>query len=292
MTKPLTPNSAARAKASVRRYLSCLRPQDIVALQGTPLLGAAFAIRSPGWQDLVPLLTLLVADVFLVTHIFLLNDWSGLTTDLTDSNKAASVFTTRGVGRKELGGVTAGFLVLSLLLFSLLGPITLCLAVAIASLSALYSLPGFNWKGRPLLNSAAHLAGGILHFLLGYSLERAVDLRGLAIATFFALIFAAGHLTQEIRDHQADARNAIRTNAVVFGPRRIFAASLVLFTTAHLILVGLALQELLPGRSRRSPPFMPFNSSGRSGLSVKASPMKASAGCSGSTARCMRPSAW
>jgi 4-hydroxybenzoate polyprenyltransferase len=181
-----------------------------------------------------------------MAHIFLLNDWSGLTTDLADPNKAAGVFTARGVGRKEIGGLTAGLLALSLVLFSLLGPSTFCLSLGIATLSALYSLPRFHWKGRPLLNSAAHLAGGILHFLLGYSLGSGIDRRGLAMATFFALTFAAGHLTQELRDHQGDVLNAIRTNAVAFGPRRTFAASLALFTLAHALLLLLALQGTFP----------------------------------------------
>jgi len=176
----------------------------------------------------------------------MLNDWSDLTDDLQDPNKAAGVFTARGVGRKEISGLMAGLLILSLLLFSRLGPITLGLSLAIASLSALYSMPRFNGKGRPLLNSAAHLAGGILHFLLGYSLGDAIDGRGLATATFFALIFAAGHLTQEIRDYRGDAVNAIRTNAVIFGRRRTFAASLVLFTMAQIVFLVLALQGILP----------------------------------------------
>src|SRR3954447_5807830 len=244
MNTPRIPMAAARTSAL--RYLSCLRPQDILVLQGSPLLGAAFAIRHPGVHNLAPLAILMVANVFLVTHIFMLNDWSGLTIDLADPNKAGRVFTTRGVGRKEMAGLTASFLVLSVLLFSRLGPITLALSMAIAALSAFYSLPQFNWKGRPLLNSVAPLAGGILHFLLGYSLGRVIDARGVAIATFFALIFVAGHLTQEIRDHQGDAVNAIRTNAVVFGPRRTFAASLVLFTLAHVLLFLLAVQGLLP----------------------------------------------
>src|SRR6266446_2524572 len=89
------------AKASALRYLSCLRLQDILVLQGPPLLGAAFAIRHPGMQHLAPLATLLIANVFLVTHIFMLNDWSGLTVDLADPNKAADVFTARGVGSRE-----------------------------------------------------------------------------------------------------------------------------------------------------------------------------------------------
>jgi 4-hydroxybenzoate polyprenyltransferase len=240
------PAPISAAKAAAVRYLSCLRLEEILVLQGSPLLGAAFAIGRPAAENLGALAILAVANVCLVAHIFMLNDWSGLTTDLTDPNKAAGVFTARGVGRREIGGLAAGLLALSLLLFSRLGPSTLCLALAIATLSALYSLPRFNWKGRPLLSSAAHLAGGFLHFLLGYSVGQAIDRRGLAMAAFFALTFAAGHLTQELRDHQGDVRNAIRTNAVIFGRRRTFAASLALFTLAYALLLLLALQGILP----------------------------------------------
>jgi len=234
------------AKTSALRYFSCLRPQDILVLQGSPLLGALFAIHHAGAHGLTLLVTLMAANVLLVTHIFMLNDWSGLTMDLADPNKAARVFTARGVGRNEMASLTAALLVLSLVLFRLIGPITLGLALAIAILSALYSLPHFNWKGRPLLNSIAHLAGGTLHFLLGYSLGHVIDRRGFAIATFFALIFVAGHLTQEIRDYQGDAAHGVRTNAVIFGPRRTFAASVLLFTLAQVILLLLALDGILP----------------------------------------------
>jgi 4-hydroxybenzoate polyprenyltransferase len=244
MNTPVIPVPAA--KTSAHRYLSCLRPQDILVLQGPPLLGAAFALRHPGVQDLAPVATLIIANIFLVSHIFMLNDWAGLTTDLADPNKASRVFTARGVGRNEMGALTIGILLLSLFLFSRLGAITLGLSLAIATLSALYSLPRFDWKGKPFLNSFAHLTGGILHFLLGYSLGRAIDSRGVAIAIFFALIFVAGHMTQEIRDYEGDAANDIRTNAVVFGQRRTFVASLILFAVAHILLLVLALQEILP----------------------------------------------
>ena len=244
MHTSVIPISTARATAA--RYLSCLRLPEILVLQGSPLLGAACAIRQPAAADAGPLAILTAANVCLVAHIFMLNDWAGLTTDLADPNKAAGVFTARGVGRREIGGLAAGLLALSLFLFSRLTPGTLGLALAIAVLSALYSLPRFNWKGRPLLSSAAHLAGGVLHFLLGYSLGGAIDGRGLALATFCALTFAAGHLTQELRDHQGDVLNAIRTNAVIFGQRRTFAASLTLFTLAYAVLFVLALQGALP----------------------------------------------
>lgn len=236
----------ATARAVAVRYLSCLRLKEILVLQGSPLLGAAFAIPHPGAYHARPLALLVAANLCLVAHIFLLNDWAGVTTDLADSNRAPSVFMARGVSRKEVGGLTLLLLALSLLFSSYLGPIPLGLTLAVAGFGALYSLPRFNWKGRPLLNSAAHLGGGTLHFLFGYSVGSAIDGRGLATALYFALTFAAGHLTQELRDHEADAKSGIQTNAVTFGQRRTFWASLVLFTLSHALLFHLALRGTVP----------------------------------------------
>jgi len=234
----ITPTRTATAAA---RYLSCLRLEEILVLQGSPLLGAAFALHHPT-KHVAAFAILALANLCLVAHIFTLNDWSGLSTDLSDPNKVARVFTTRGVRRREIGVLTAGLLAISLALFSRLGASTFCLSLAIATLSALYSLPRFHWKGQPFLSSAAHLGGGVLHFLLGYSVGSAIDGRGVVLGLFFGLTFAAGHLTQEVRDHEGDAVNAIRTNAVIFGPRRTFVASVVLFLLAYAILFLLALR--------------------------------------------------
>jgi 4-hydroxybenzoate polyprenyltransferase len=244
MHTPAIPALATKTPAT--RYLSWLRLQEILVLQGSPLLGAAVALRQPAAYQMRPLAILMAANVCLVAHIFVLNDWSNLTADLGDPNKAADVFTARGVGYTEMGAVAATLLLVSLVLFSRLGAATFYLALGIAALSALYSLPRFNWKARPLLSSATHLAGGTLHFLLGYSLGDVFDARGLVTAAFFAMTFAAGHLTQEIRDHHGDVRNGIRTNAVIFGQRRTFAASLALFTLSQALLLFLALRGILP----------------------------------------------
>jgi len=145
-----------------------------------------------------------------------------------------------------MSSLAVGLLVVSLLLFSSLGRSVFAVAVGIAALSAVYSLPPFNWKGRPLLSSAAHVAGGVLHFLLGYSLGGTIDPRGVAIGIFFGVTFAAGHLTQELRDYQADVLNTIRTNAVIFGPRRTMIASLTLFTLSQMLLLVLAVRGTVP----------------------------------------------
>jgi 4-hydroxybenzoate polyprenyltransferase len=233
-------------RTSTSRYLSRLRLHDILVLQGPPLLGAAFAITRLHARDAVSLLTLLAGNLFLMTHVFMLNDWAGLEDDLADPNKTTTVFTTRGIATSEIAALSAGLLIVSVLLFSSLGRAAAGIALAIAALSALYSLPPFHWKGRAVLSSATHLAGGILHFLLGYCVGHAIDRRGVTIAVYFALIFAAGHLTQEVRDHAGDAINRIGTNAVTFGARRTFITSLLLFTCANLIFLRLALDRMIP----------------------------------------------
>ena len=238
--------SASTDRSLAARYLACLRAPEILVLQGPPLLGLALAARHPAAESLRSLALLLAANVCLVAHIFLLNDWAGIGADLADPRKAANVFTAKGVDRGEIRWLALCSLALALLLFGRLGPVPLGLALSIAAVSAVYSLPPFNWKGRPVLGSAAHLAGGVLHFLLGYSALGAIDGRGLAVAAFFALTFAAGHLNQELRDYEGDAGSGVRTNAVVFHPRRTFFASVLLFTLAHAWLFCMALRGWLP----------------------------------------------
>jgi 4-hydroxybenzoate polyprenyltransferase len=228
------------------RYLSRIRLHDILVLQGPPLFGAAFALMRFHASDVVPLVTLLAGNLFLMTHVFMVNDWAGLESDLADPNKASAVFTARGIATRELAMIGAALFLVSLVLFSFLGETTAAIAVGIAALSGLYSLPPFHLRGRPLLNSATHLCGGILHFLLGYSIAHAIDARGVTIALYFALIFVAGHLTQEVRDHAGDAISGIGTNAVTFGARRTFVASILLFASAHAIFLFLAYRSMIP----------------------------------------------
>jgi 4-hydroxybenzoate polyprenyltransferase len=231
-------------RAALRYW--CFRTPEIVALQGSPLLGFACAVHRPTAESARPLVLLLAANICLVAHIFLTNDWADMNTDLANPNKVDWFFTAGHVSRNDIGGHMIGLLALSLFLFSQLGVIPLCLAVAIAVASALYSLPQFHWKGRPILSSVLHLVGGAFHFLLGYSVASVIDGRAIVIASFFALTFAAGHLIQELRDYQGDVRSEIRTNAMIFGQRRTFVASLVLFTLAHGLLCYLALRGTLP----------------------------------------------
>jgi 4-hydroxybenzoate polyprenyltransferase len=228
------------------RLLSCIRWDEVIVLQGAPLIGASFSIGAWTVGNVLAFVVLAVGSCFLVAHVFMLNDWSGIHGDLKDPNRAARTFPTKGISRTELGFLATALLALSLVLFALLGKVTLVLALAIAGLSALYSAPLFHVKGRPLFNSLLHFVGGVLHFLLGYGTFAAIDARGVAIGCFFALVFTAGHLTHEARDFEGDLLNGIRTNAVAFGKTPIFFAGLTLFTAAYALLLALSVYGAVP----------------------------------------------
>ena len=228
------------------RLLSCIRFDEVLVLQGAPLLGALFAIRTFAASDLPLLAALVAGNILLVAHVFVVNDWSGIHDDLRDPNRAARTFFAKGQDRAAMSWLALGLLAASLAIFGLIGLVTLALGLAIAGLSALYSAPAIHWKGRPFFSSALHLGGGALHFLLGYATFAPPDARGLGISAFFALVFAAGHLTNEVRDHEGDAINGIRTSAVAFGKTPSFLAGLALFIAAYALLAALALEGLAP----------------------------------------------
>ena len=85
----------------------------------------------------------------------------------------------------------------------------------------------------------------MLHFLLGYTAFHIFDLNGLALSLFFGLVFAGGHLNQEVRDYEGDLLNGIRTTAVVFGRRTTFLASLATFSAAYAVAFGALPRQLL-----------------------------------------------
>ena len=244
--KPASDVGVRRARLDLRAYLSCIRYQEVLLLQGSPLLGAAFALKEITVESAVSVLLLALAGFLLVAHIFTFNDWAGIASDSNDPNKSAKVFSTKGITPRGVLLLSAGLLAASLLLFALLPGRTFLVAVAIAALGLLYSHPSVNAKGLPLVSSSPHLIGGTLHFLLGYSLFGAVDRRGILIALFFALTFTAGHLNQEVRDYDGDRLNGLLTNAVAFGRTAAFVAGFLGFTLAYGDLVVLARAGLVP----------------------------------------------
>ena len=216
-------------------------------LQASPILGCFLGGLSLNPSGVIRLGSLLSGSLALTAHVFVFNDWAGHSGDIRDPRRSTLVFARRGIGRRQVARVATALLIFANVAFAAVGRQTVLLGAAIAALSVLYSCSPRFGKSTPIVASVNHLLGGALHFLLGYTLSRPLDASGLVISLFFGLVFAGGHLNQEVRDYEGDLLNGIRTTAVVFGCRRAFLASLFTFTGAYAILAGLAAFGILPG---------------------------------------------
>ena len=215
-------------------------------LQASPILGCCLGGFSLKPSGVIRLGVLLVGSLALTSHVFVFNDWAGHTSDIRDPRRSTNVFVRRGISRRQVACVATALLIFANVAFAAVGHPAVLLGAAIASLSVLYSSSPRFGKSTPIVASINHLLGGALHFLLGYTLFRPLDASGVMISLFFGLVFAAGHLNQEVRDYEGDLLNGIHTSAVVFGRRRAFLASLFTFTAAYAILAGLAALGVLP----------------------------------------------
>lgn len=228
------------------RSLTSIRLGEVLVLQGTPLFGLLFSIGALTPAKALVATQMLAASCCLVAHVFVFNDWSGLAGDLRDPHRAPKTFAARGIGRGDTLYLSIGLAAACIALLVPLGLRIVALAMGIIACSALYSAPRPHFKGVPIVNSLLHIVGGVLHFLMGYGLYTALDARGAMIGMFFALTFAAGHLTHEARDWEGDSINGIGTNAVRFGRQACVVASLMLFAAAYALLAGLALSDAIP----------------------------------------------
>ena len=240
----MTAPSPFRHYARVARHFASTRATEVLGLQASPILGGFLGGYSlEGGGVLRPGL-LLAGSLALTAHVFVFNDWAGHGSDIRDPRR--TTFAQRGISGRQVATLATALLICANVAFAAVGGPAILLGAGIAALSLLYSCSPSFGKGTPVAASVNHLLGGALHFLLGYTLSHDLDARGLVISLFFGLVFAGGHLNQEVRDYEGDLLSGIRTSAVVFGRRPTFLASLCLFTAAYATLAGLAELGVLP----------------------------------------------
>jgi len=238
--------SPFRHYARVMQHFTSTRALEVLALQASPILGSFRGGLTFERSSMIRVGLLILGSLALTAHVFVFNDWAGHKSDSRDPRRTGLVFARQGISRPQVAGVATALLILANVAFAAVGRPAILLGAAIAVLSLLYSCSPSFGKSTPIMASIIHLLGGALHFLLGYTLFRPLDASGLMISLFFGLVFAGGHLNQEVRDYEGDRINGIYTSAVVFGCRRTFLASLFMFTAAYAILAGLAALSILP----------------------------------------------
>jgi 4-hydroxybenzoate polyprenyltransferase len=242
----MTSQSPFRHYMRVMRHFVSTRALEVLALQASPILGSFLGGFSLERCGVIQLGLLLLGSLALTAHVFVFNDWAGYNSDIRDPRRATLAVARQGMSRHQVARVAIALLIFATVAFAAVGRLAILLGTAIAALSLLYSCSPRFGKSTPIVASINHLLGGALHFLLGYTVSHALDASGLVISLFFGLVFAGGHLNQEVRDYEGDLLNGIRTSAVVFGCRPTFLASLCMFTAAYAILAGLAALGIQP----------------------------------------------
>jgi len=232
----MTSQSTFRQYARVMQHFASTRGLEVLVLQASPLLGSVRGgfVLEP--FSVIRLGLLLLGSLALTAHVFVFNDWAGHSSDIRAPRRATVVFARRGISRRQVACVATALLIFANVAFAAVGRRAILIGAAIAVLSLLYSSSPTFGKRTPIVASINHLLGGALLFLLGYTL----------ISLFFGLVFAGGHLNQEVRDYEGDLLNGICTSAVVFGCRPTFLASLLTFTAAYVIVAVLAAVGILP----------------------------------------------
>ncbi len=182
-----------------------------------------------------------VATYPLVMYVYCLNSFGGLEHDRINTRLSDNPAVTGEVTPHELIALSLGGAFFSGLLYYFWFPHCLLPWLLIVANWTLYSHPRIYAKSKPLFGTLVHFVGGVLQFVLGYAAVRPVDLDGVLVAIYFSLVFSAGHLNHEVKDHDPDKEAGLQTNAVIFGPRRMFAVAFLVFTLAFLYLFALSL---------------------------------------------------
>lgn len=242
----MTTRSLFRHQARIARHFASARAPEVLALQASPILGVFLGGFSLDGWSVIRIGVLLLGSLALTAHIFVFNDWVGYNSDILHPSRETSTVARQGISRREVATIAVALLIFANIAFAIAGRLAILFGAAIAGLGLLYSGSASFGKRTPIVGSINHLLGGVLHFLLGYTLVHDLDTNGLVMSLFFGLVFAGGHLNQEVRDYEGDLLSGIHTTAVMFGRQRTFLASLGTFTAAYAIVAGLAWFGILP----------------------------------------------
>ncbi len=227
-------------------YYECLRVKEVILIGGVTFIGLLFKTTSFNLHIFLLWIIAMSSSYSLLGHAFLSNDWSHYSYDKLDINKKERPLIKGEISLTEVKILSIILLILSLSLASYLSFITFLIAAGVIILNYMYSGNMFFLKSVPVVSSVIHGIGATLGFLIGYTFQGNIDLNGVWFGIFFGIIYAAGHLNHEISDFESDQKSGIITNTKVFGKKKSFIASFILFSLSFIYIFILVLFELLP----------------------------------------------
>ena len=230
-------------------FLKAIRVVESTLMTGFPLIGFIFALNQSSFESIWRLIATAAlfcfSTFFLVIYVYSFNSWGGIKADKLNTRLEDHPVLTGEITEWQLRAIAYTGIALNLILYYILFPRCFVLAPLIALNWTFYSHPKIMGKALPIAGTAIHFVGGVLQLLLGYVVISDFNLHGILGSIYFALIFAAGHLNHEVKDHDADSEAGLKTNAVVFGPKKMLLAAFVVFTIAFAYLLTITLAGVL-----------------------------------------------
>ena len=213
--------------------LRSVRWKESVVLQIFTVLGVLASDRHAILED--PGLALIVvgATTLLYMYTFTSNDLYNIKEDSADPRKRNRTFLSRGISVECMHVIVNGIGLLAIFAF-LFTPWPIWIAaVAIVIASILYSHPCFNFKRVIIISSLLHVFAGAAQFWIGFSAYVSADRILLTGCLYCGLLLAAGHLVQEVEDHEGDQCSSITTLSVYLGKTIALRLALGLFVISY-----------------------------------------------------------
>ncbi len=218
------------------------RLQELPVWLGIPVLGLFLAEKPIVWSRLI---IFFFAISFSMLHVLLVNDWGDLQKNPYEKvnlpSKANQLHLIHCIGKTSIYSY-----IICIILFSLLGPISIFLALIGGMLSVLYSHPSIHFKENLLGSTGIHFIGGEIQFLLGYTTLGAPIKEGILVGAFFSFIFVAGHFVHMCLDVNEDKKGNIQTWATRFNNFSILLIASIVFLSAHIYLLMLTIYAIVP----------------------------------------------
>ncbi len=203
---------------------------DIILVSAYPCFGAVLALPDLTWPSLFRLAAFIFLNALYIAHIFIYNDWCDARLNPEEPRLRARHALKRPVlSDREIMGINAALLLVSLIGYAILSVRLFILVVLIEVITYLYSQARINLKGIPLISLSIHFGGGFLYVLGGWVVFREFTPPGFLIAGFIGIVLVAGHFANEIDDFEQDLAVGIRTNAIAFGQRKTLRTGLAAF---------------------------------------------------------------
>jgi len=207
-----------------------IRYFDVILVSSFPNFGAVLAMPDLSLLNIIRLAVFNLFNIIFVTHVFIYNDWCDAKINPSEpDHRTRHALKRRVLSDREILGVNAALLVVSLIGFGLLSIRLLVLVLVIEAVTYFYSQQRVNLKGIPVISLFVHFITSFFYVLAGWILFREFAIPGFFISAFMGLVMVAGHFFNEIDDFEQDLAVGIRTNAVAFGQRSSFHAGMLAF---------------------------------------------------------------